>query len=522
MARKSAMALVLVGCVALAGCSAKGGSSGASQPLRRPPAPAPLGGGAGGTGVAGGPNAAGAPNRAPASGGAADSAGGSNRFGAELDPFDHPQSTFAMDVDTASYGYARNLINQGQRPAPGDVRPEEFVNAFRQDYPQPDGNGFTVQLDGARLPGSHRPRPGGDVRLLRVGLQTRAERPEQRGDAALTFVIDVSGSMGEPGKLDLVKDALHTLVDQLRPTDSVAIVTFSDEAKVLRSMTPVSQRAQLHAAVDRLETEGSTNLEAGLVTGYRVARQGFRPGVTNRVILLSDGLANMGDTQAAGILARVREEADKQITLLGVGVGSDYGDTLMEQLADHGDGATVYVSEQKQARQVFVSQLPANLSVRALDAKVQVTFDPRTVAAYRLIGYDDRALDSSAFRDDRVDGGEVGPGHSVTALYTVRLREGAAGPVAHAQIRWQDPGTREANERGATIGVADLGGDFAGASPRLQVAYAAAYFAESLRRSPYGAEVSLSALAAIAAGAADRTDDAAVADLAGLIRRAAD
>jgi Ca-activated chloride channel homolog len=507
MAKKIAMALVLVGCVALAGCSASKASNGSAGLAQKRPAPP----------VA--PYAQGGPNGAAAAGTRDDVAGGTGGFGAELDPVDYPQSTFAMDVDTASYGYSRNLIEQGQRPAPEDVRPEEFVNSFRQDYPQPAGNGFSIQLDGARLPGTH--RIGGDVRLLRVGLQTRGEVPSERGDAALTFVIDVSGSMGEPGKLDVVKDALHTLLDQLRPTDSVAIVTFSNEATVVRPMTPVSQRATLHAAVDRLRVEGSTNLEAGLVKGYEVARDGFRPGITNRVILLSDGLANMGATEAAPILARVSEEADKQITLLGVGVGSDYGDTLMEQLADHGDGMVVYVSGQDQARQVFVNQLPANLSVRAMDAKVQVTFDPRTVEAYRLIGYDDRALPDSAFRDDRVDGGEVGPGHSVTALYTVRLREGASGPVAHAQIRWQDPGTQEAQEKGGLVEASDLGAAFTVAPARLQVDYAAAFFAESLRRSPYGGQVALPDLAAIASSAADRTDDSAVTDLAAVIRQAA-
>lgn len=521
MAKKTATALVLAGCLVLAGsaaagCSASSKSSSSStasrpkQPEYGLPGAAP--GAAAAPGVAGnGGNG----------GNAADRAGTDSQFGTELDPTDYPQSTFAMDVDTASYSFARSLIQQGQRPDPADVRPEEFVNSFRQDYPQPEGNGFTVNLDGARLPETHHPKPSGDVRLLRVGLQTKGESLEQRPDAALTFVIDVSGSMAEPNKLDLVKDALNYLVDQLRPSDSVAIVTFSDEAKVLRPMTPVSQRSQLHAAINRLETEDSTNLEAGIVKGYDVARQGFRSGLTNRVILLSDGLANQGDTQAAGILARVKEEADKQITLLGVGVGGDYGDSLMEQLADHGDGMTVYVSDPQQARQIFVNQLPANLSVRALDAKVQVTFDPNTVAAYRLIGYDDRALPASAFRNDHVDGGEVGPGHSVTALYTVRLREGASGTVAHAQIRWQDPGTQEANEKGATIGVSDLNDGFTGASPRLQVSYAAAYFAEVLRHSPYGAEVSLSSLAAIVEQAADHTDDSAVSDLATVIRRAA-
>jgi Ca-activated chloride channel homolog len=514
MARNIAAVLALTGCVALAGCSGGTHSTSAGTSAGRPKAP-----GYAAPGYAAGPTQGGAARaEAPVDGQGTDIM--APDFGAELDPADYPQSTFAMDVDTASYGYARNLLLQHERPDPADVRPEEFVNAFRQDYPEPAGNGFAIQLDGARLPDTHRPQRGGDVRLLRIGLQTRSEQPGQRADAALTFVIDVSGSMGDPGKLDLVKDALNTLIDQLRPTDSVAIVTFSSEATVVRPMTPVAQRSALHAAVDALHVKDSTNLEAGLVKGYEVARQGFRAGITNRVILLSDGLANTGDTQSAPILARVREEADKQITLLGVGVGDDYGDTLMEQLADHGDGMVVYVSQPDQARQVFVNQLPANLAVRAMDAKVQVTFDARTVAGYRLIGYDDRALSSADFRNDRVDGGEVGPGHSVTALYAVRLREGASGPVAHAEIRWQDPDTAEANERGATVAVADLGDGLAEAAPRLRVDYAAAYFAESLRRSPYGGEVNLSDLAAVASSAAERTDDPAVAELATLIRRA--
>jgi Ca-activated chloride channel homolog len=499
---RTTVVFLAVGCAALAGCSAS--TSGGSSAHR------------------GAPNAAapahpGWPSPAPY----VSNGDGPEGFATEVDPASQPQSTFAMDVDTASYGFARNLIQQGRRPSPEDVRPEEFVNAFRQDYPQPSGDGFTVTVDGMRLPDGHHTRSGGDVRLLRIGLQTRGEDREQRRDAALTFVIDVSGSMGDPGKLDMVKQALHTLVDQLRPSDSVAIVTFSDNARVVRPMTRVAERSDLHAAIDELRIEGSTNLEAGLVKGYQVARDGFRAGLTNRVILLSDGLANTGDTAAAPILSQVREEAGKQITLLGVGVGSDYGDRLMEQLADQGDGYVVYVSELAQARKVFVEQLPATLSVRALDAKVQVTFDAATVAGYRLIGYDDRKLSASAFRDDRVDGGEVGPGHSVTALYTVRLRSGA-GRVAQAQVRWQDPASREPHETGATVTVTDLGGSFANASPRLQVCYAAAYFAEALRHSPYGAEVRLVDLSRMASTAAGRTGDADVADLADLIRRAGD
>lgn len=428
-------------------------------------------------------------------------------------------STFGVDIDTASYGYARRLIGQGRLPERSQVRPEEFVNSFRQDYPEPAGDGFAVHVDGARLPGTHQAAAG--ERLLRVGLQTRSEDRDSRPDAALTFVIDVSGSMGERGRLDLVQDSLRTLVDQLRPTDSIAIVEFSTKARVVREMTPVSDARRLHTAIDSLRSQDSTNLEAGLVLGYQVARDGFRAGRTNRVILLSDGLANTGNTTSEPILRRVREEAAKQIALLGVGVGSQYGDQLMEQLADRGDGFAVYVSEREQARKVFVDQLPATLSVRALDAKVQVTFEQSTVSSYRLIGYDNRAIADDDFRDDRVDGGEVGPGHSVTALYVVRLADGVspAAKVGRAQVHWSDPRDREPAETSRSVTVADLDEDFAEASPRLRTCYAAAYFAVALRGVE---EARLDDLATIADRAADATEDAEVRDLGRVIRQAAE
>lgn len=313
-------------------------------------------------------------------------------------------------------------------------------------------------------------------------------------------------------------------MDQLRPTDSIAVVAFSDEARVVREMTRLSDAGALHGTIDSLRTESSTNLEAGLVLGYRVVRDGFRPGATNRVIVLSDGLANVGRTEAEPILRRVRDEAEKEIALLGVGVGSEYGDELMEQLAlaDHGDGFVVYASERTQARRVFVRQLPATLSVRALDAKVQVIFEPSAVRSYRLIGYDNRAISAEDFRDDRVDGGEVGPGHSVTALYAVRLAAEAppSARVARVQVRWTDPRNREAAEAYESVTAADLDRAFGDASPRLRTCYAAACFAQALQGGPYGREVRLGDLAAIAERAAAATDDAEVRDLARVIRRA--
>jgi Ca-activated chloride channel family protein len=373
------------------------------------------------------------------------------------------------------------------------------------------------------MPTSNRDENVGALHLLRVGLQTRGEDRVTRKDAALTFVIDTSGSMAETGRLDLVQDALHYLVRQLRPTDAVALVTFNDRAHIGIGMTSVRELENLDHAIDKLTPGGSTNLEAGLITGYQVARDGFRSGSTNRVILLSDGLANVGDTEADPILRRVRAEADKQISLLGVGVGSDYGDSLMERLADKGDGYAIYVANRQQARDAFVKQLPSNITLRALDAKAQVTFDSETVDAYRLVGYDDRRLSASAFRNDRVDGGEVGAGHAVTALYIVRLRAGvrSGAHVADVDVRWQDPVTREASEASNEVSVGDVSDSFTSADPHLRVAYAAAFFAEILKSTPYASSVRLSELGEIAADANEELNDPKVDELVRTIGGAA-
>ncbi|WP_326824488.1 von Willebrand factor type A domain-containing protein [Streptosporangium sp. NBC_01639] len=424
-------------------------------------------------------------------------------------------STFALDVDTASYGYARRVLQEGRLPEPGQIRPEEFVNSFRQDYEEPRDDGFTVHLDGARMPEN-------GTALVRVGLQTRKADAEARRPANLTFVVDVSGSMGEPGRLDLVREALHKLVDQLGPGDQVSVVAFSGEAELVVPMTSADGRDALHAAIERLAARESTNLESGLTTGYAEASRAFRPAATNRVILLSDGLANTGDTSWQGILTRVKEFAGRQVTLLCVGVGRDYGDQLMEQLADNGDGAAVYVGSADDARKVFVEQLATNLDLRARDAKAQVVFNPSAVESYHLIGYENRQIATEDFRDDAKDGGEIGPGHSVTALYKVRLRSGASGQLAMATVRWQDPDTRDPGEASRSLESADLSASlWSGPSPRFQVDVVAAAFAEYLRTHEQIAGVGAGELAEHATRLAASTEDATVTDLAGLIGRAA-
>ncbi|WP_367042011.1 von Willebrand factor type A domain-containing protein [Streptomyces sp. Je 1-332] len=386
-------------------------------------------------------------------------------------------STFALDVDTASYGYARRTLAAGSLPDPATVRPEEFINSFRQDYPRPEGDGFSVNVDGARTDED-------GWSLMRVGLATRGDGSDaERPPAALTFVIDVSGSMAEPGRLDLVKESLATMTDELRDDDSVALVTFSDSAKKVLPMTRLGDhRDKVHSAISAMEPTQSTNLEAGIRTGYDTAVGARRDGATNRVVLLSDALANTGETSADGILERISDaRSEHGITLFGVGVGSDYGDALMERLADKGDGHTTYVSDSEEARKVFCEQLPANIELRARDAKAQVAFDPQTVKQFRLIGYENRAVADDDFRDDSVDGGEVGPGHTVTALYAVRTRPGASGHVATASVRWLDPDNRDPHEESNEIETADMEGGLRTADHGLRTTAVAAYFADALR-----------------------------------------
>ncbi|MEV3993070.1 von Willebrand factor type A domain-containing protein [Streptomyces sp. NPDC049837] len=509
--RRAAVAAVtaaLAGGLLLGGCS---GGSGTDRTAARdsgnraPGAPAP-----------------GVPAPAPGApdGGQRPGADGRGDAAREAPPADY-LSTFALDVDTASYGYARRTLADGRLPAPDTVRPEEFVNSFRQNYPKPDGNGFSVTLDGART-------ASGDWSLVRVGLATRpSDRHGERPPAALTFVVDISGSMAEPGRLDLVKESLGVLTDQLRDDDSIALVTFSDVAETRLPMTRVEgNRDRVHDVIDGLETTSSTNVEAGVTAGYDTAVEGHRKGATNRVVLLSDALANTGATEAEAILERIEDERREYgITLFGVGVGSEYGDALMEQLADKGDGHTTYVSTSEQARKVFVDQLPAHIELRARDAKAQVAFDPKTVETFRLIGYENREVADDDFRDDRVDGGEVGPGHQVTALYAVKTRPGAAGRGGHlatATVRWLDPASRAPHERSGSLESGALGARLwdEGTAPGLRIAAVAAYFADSLRGGELPGAPSRGELAERAGELARTTESKVVAQLAESIRRA--
>lgn len=494
----AALAALLVSGALLAGCSAANGSADGASSHH-----------------AGGPTAGGAP--VPGAGATGTAEKQDRREEAAAPDY---LSTFALDVDTASYGYARRTLGDGRLPSPDTVRPEEFVNSFKQGYERPGGNGFSVSVDGARAGGG-----ADDWSLLRVGLATKAaEDTAPRPPAALTFVVDVSGSMAETGRLDLVRTSLAYLTEQLRDDDSVALVTFSDEAETVVPMTALrGHRTKIREAVESLRTTNSTNVAAGVQRGYDEAVHGRREGATNRVVLLSDALANTGETDADAILERIdSSRREYGITLFGVGVGSDYGDALMERLADKGDGNTTYIADETQARKVFVDQLPAHVELRARDAKAQVAFDRKTVQQFKLIGYENRAVADEDFRDDSVDGGEVGPGHTVTALYAVHLRKGASGHVATATVRWLDPKTREAREESGSVETGAIDGAlWDGSDDRLQVTAVAAYFADVLRGGSLPGAPELRELASRARKLAARTEDGSVTKLADAIDQAA-
>ncbi|MEU0159921.1 von Willebrand factor type A domain-containing protein [Streptomyces sp. NPDC006261] len=499
----------------LTACSADGSSGGATADKRSGARPAE-----GTTGAQPAPGAA-APEkgRQPASG----SGEGGEKGDTAKPDIAAPDylSTFALDVDTASYGYARRTLGDGRLPDAADVRPEEFVNSFRQGYERPRGNGFSVTVDGARIGGGS---GASDWSLLRVGLATKAAPPSsERPPASLTFVVDISGSMAGPGRLGLAKKSLNILTDELRDDDSVSLVTFSDEAETRLPMTRLKgNRNKIRDAVAEMEAAQSTNVEAGIRRGYEESVKGHRKGVNNRVVLLSDALANTGDTNADGILEKIdAARREYGITLFGVGVGSDYGDAFMERLTNRGDGHTTYVGDEEQARKVFVDQLPAHIELRARDAKAQVAFDRKTVKQFRLIGYENRKVADEDFRDDGVDGGEVGPGHTVTALYAVRLREGASGPVAEATVRWLDPKTRKAYEESGSARTGTIDGKlWGGDAQRLQVAAVAAYFADTLRGGDLPGTPALGELASRATKLADETEDSSVRKLATAIGQA--
>jgi Ca-activated chloride channel family protein len=396
-----------------------------------------------------------------------------------------PFSTFSIDVDTASYTLSRNYMLKGQLPPAEAVRTEEFVNFFDYDYSPPINKTFGVYIECAPSKFGH------GQQLLKIGVKgRRLGREEQRG-AVLTILVDTSGSMNTPDRIELAKKSLRMLVEKLAPNDTVTLVQYDNHARVVLEPTQASNRKAILDAIDGLQCNGSTNLEEGMQKAYEMAGANFVPGAENRVLLLSDGAANLGTSSAADILSEVEAFRKQGVfcSVFGMGQGT-YNDEMLEALANKGDGVYRFIDSEQEARQVFVDDLAATLNTIARDVKIQIEFNPANVKSYRQLGYENRQLKKEDFRNDAVDAGEVGSGQSVTALYELDLApRGEAGPdtVCTVRVRYMRTDVKKIEEIEESFRLSQVGRNFDGMDARFKLAACAAETAEILRGSPFAA-----------------------------------
>jgi Ca-activated chloride channel family protein len=335
-----------------------------------------------------------------------------NRF---INSHNDPLSTFSIDVDTASYANIRRFINAGALPPRGAVRTEEMLNYFTYSMTEPEGNkSFSLQVETGPSPFHH------GYKLVKIGLKAKDLAHDKLPPSNLVFLIDVSGSMNQPNKLPLLKQSLKLLTARLSAQDRVAIVVYAGSDRVVLQPTSGSENETIKTAIDNLRSGGSTHASSGIVTAYELAMRSFMPGGNNRVILVSDGDFNVGITSRSELQALIEEKRQSGVFLTVLGFGNtNYHDDTMEILADKGNGNYAYIDSLLEAKKVLIKERSGTLFTLANDVKIQVEFNPALVGAYRLLGYENRALEDEDFRDDAKDAGEIGMGHRVTALYEI-------------------------------------------------------------------------------------------------------
>ncbi|EYF08737.1 Von Willebrand factor type A domain protein [Chondromyces apiculatus DSM 436] len=431
------------------------------------------------------------------------------------DPAKDRFSTFAVDVDTASYTIARRKITEGTLPPFQAVRAEEFLNYFEYDYAAPKSEAFSVHLAAAPSPytqGRH---------LLRVAVQGKRIAQSERKPVHLVYLVDTSGSMQAEDKMGLVKKSLGLLTGALKPGDTVALCTYAGSVREVLPPTGVEQKARILAAVDDLYASGSTAMSSGIDLAYNLAQRTMVAGHVNRVIVLSDGDANVGPTSHEEILKTIKRARDKGVTLSTIGFGmGNYQDTMMERLANEGNGNYYYIDSDAQARRVFSQQVDGTLEVIARDVKIQVEMDPDVVKTYRLIGYENRDVADKDFRNDKVDAGEIGSGHSVTAFYELELRGGKAAkaPVT-VRLRHKAPlGSDKAAETLVRMAPGAISETFEAAPADFRFGSAVVGFAEILRQSPHARGWKMADVERIARASASQKGDQQ--EFTGLVRRA--
>ncbi|MEZ5360299.1 MAG: von Willebrand factor type A domain-containing protein [Candidatus Zixiibacteriota bacterium] len=433
-----------------------------------------------------------------------------------VDTEDDHLSTFASDVDDASFVLTRSYLDRNVLPPTEAVRTEEFINHFDYDYTAPYDRTFSVHIEGAPS------KFGQNCSLLRIGLKGRVIPDEHRKPANLIFVIDISGSMDRENRLGLVKRSLYELLDQLNEQDKVGIVVYGNVGRIILEPTSVRFRHDIERKIDELQSNGSTNAEEGITLGYDMAHRHFEEGKINRVILCSDGVANVGRSGPDAILELIKKYADEGITLSTIGFGmGNYNDVLMEKLGNKGNGMYAYVDDITEARRIFKDNLTGNLQVIARDVKIQVDFNPNIVRSYRLLGYENRDVADDKFRDDKEDGGEVGAGHTVTALYEVKFHNHYAQRFfGTVYIRYKDPETFAVTEFSENMTFDDFNRRFEDATPDFRLAAAAAEFAEILRKSYWAKDGDLEDVFNLVREIDREKDDNAISEFKDLIRKA--
>ena len=422
----------------------------------------------------------------------------------------HPVSTFSIDVDTAAYANARRQINSGLLPRTESVRVEEFINYFNYSYPQPDANDgpFSITTEVGPSPWNN------DRKLMLVGLQGFEVEREELPPANLVFLIDVSGSMNQPNKLGLLKSSMKMLTRGLRPKDSISIAVYAGAAGEVLAPTSGSDRNKIMEAIDALQAGGSTNGGAGINLAYSLAKKNFNQDGINRVILATDGDFNVGTTSTDALrkLIENKRKSGVSLTVLGFGAGN-YNDALMQELAQKGNGNAAYIDNVNEARKVLVDEVGSTLQTIAKDVKIQVEFNPALVREYRLIGYETRALNREDFNNDKIDAGDIGAGHSVTALYELtlanaakpsvdELRYGAqhgipsepaavsddalrSAELAHVKLRYKEPDSTSSKLLTRVVNQNDVTSKLNKTSENFRFAAAASAFGQLLRGSDY-------------------------------------
>ncbi len=427
-----------------------------------------------------------------------------------------PLSTFSIDVDTASYANVRRFLNQGNLPPKDAVRIEELINYFEYDYPQPEGNlPFSVNTEVAACPWNAKHK------IVQIGLQGKKVSLDNVPPSNLVFLLDVSGSMNAPDKLPLLKQGLKTLVNQLSYKDRVAIVVYAGASGLALPSTSADDKRRINEALDNLQAGGSTNGGQGIRLAYQVAQDNFISNGNNRVILATDGDFNVGLTGDTELVSMIEQKRQSNIFLSVLGFGSgNLNDSMMEKLANKGNGNYAYIDTADEARKALGQQVAGTLYTIAKDVKIQVEFNPAKVAGYRLIGYENRLLADKDFNDDKKDAGEIGAGHSVTALYEIvpagqkvvnpgvdELRYSKVEPsdtqfnaeLLTVKLRYKEPDGDQSKL--LTMGLLDNNNAFENASENLRFASAVAGFGMLLRDSNYKGDANFNSIRQIAGSA---------------------